>query len=125
MKDLKILATMMGERTGEVTEEDRALEKQIPMPATQPPPPPLSAPLPWPKRNWTGPQTPAKQPRDPSPAPTLMHSDYADAQTDPTQPPPAISATAAGSALRYGDRKRDGRRLRGSATGKERREGQD
>jgi len=106
MKDLKVLMTTMSKRTDKPTEENRTLRKQTLVPAARPLPPPLSTPPPRPKRNWTGPQTPpqpAKQPRDTSPTPTLMHSEHADVESDPAQPPPSTSATAAGPAPRHGD----------------------
>jgi hypothetical protein len=132
MKDLKVLMTTMSERIDKLTEENRALRKQTPVPATQPLPPPPSTPPPRPKRKWTGPQTPhqpAKQLRDTSPTPTLMHSEHADVETDPAQPPPSTSATAAGPAPRHGDtdegwkkveRKRKGKgEKRGAGFGRE------
>jgi len=108
MKDLKVLMTTMGGRIGGLTEGDRALRKQTPVPAAQPPPPPPppSTPPPRPKRKWTGPQTPhqpAKQLKDTSPTPTLMHSEHADVETNPAQHPPSTSATATGSAPRHGN----------------------
>jgi len=132
MKDLKVLMTTMSERIDKLTEENRALRKQTPVPATQPLPPPPSTPPPRAKRKWTGPQTPhqpAKQLRDTSPSPTLMHSEHADVETDPAQPPPSTSATAAGPAPRHGDtdegwkkveRKRNGKgEKRGAGFGRE------
>ena len=60
MKDLKVLMTTMSERIDKLTEDNRALREQTPVPATQPLPPPPSTPPPRPKRKWTGPQTPHK-----------------------------------------------------------------
>jgi len=63
------------------------------------------------------------------PTPTLMHSEHADVETDPAQPPPSTSATAAGPAPRHGDtdegwkkveRKRNGKgEKRGAGFGRE------
>ena len=124
--------TTMSERIDRLTEENWALGKQTPVPAAQPLPPPSSIPPPRPKRKWTGPQTPhqpAKQLRDTSPTPTLMRSEHADVETDPAQPPPSTSATAAGPAPRHGDtdegwkkveRKRNGKgEKRGAGFGRE------
>jgi hypothetical protein len=86
MKDLKVLMTTMSERIDKLTEENRELREQTPVPATQPLPPPPSTPPPRPKRKWTEPQTPhqpARQLRDSSPTPTLMHSEHADVETNP------------------------------------------
>jgi len=131
MKDLKVLMTTISERIDKLT-ENLVLRKQAPAPATKPLPPPPSTPPPRPKRKWTGPQTPhqpAKQLRDTSPTPTLMHSEHADVGTDTTQPPPSTSATAAGLAPRHGDtdegwkkvgRKRNGKgEKRGAGFGRE------
>jgi len=132
MKDLKVLVTTMSERIDKLTEENRALRKQTPVPATQPLPPPPSTPPPRPKQKWTGPQTPhqpAKQLRDTSPTPTLTHSEHADVETDPAQPSPSTSATAAGPAPLHGntdegwkkvERKRNGKgEKRGAVFGRE------
>jgi hypothetical protein len=106
MRGLKALMDTMSEKIDKLTEENRALRAQTPVPATQPLPPPPSTPPPQPKRKRTGPQTPhqpAKQQRNTSPTPTLMHSVHAGVETNPAQPAPSTSATATGPAPRHGE----------------------
>jgi len=106
MRAFKALMETMSEKTDRLTEENRALRVQTPVPATQPLPPPPLTPPPRPKRNRTGPQSPhqpAKQQRNTSPAPTLMHSVHAGVDTNPAHPTPSTSATATGPAPRHGE----------------------
>jgi len=106
MRGLKALMETMSEKTDRLTEENRALRVQTPVPATQPLLPPPSTSPPRPKRKRTGPQTPhqpAKQQRNTSPTQTLMHSVHAGVETNPAQPAPSTSATATGAAPRHGE----------------------
>jgi len=128
MKDLKVFMTTMSERIDKLTEEYRALRKQTPQPATQPLPPPPSTPPPRPKRKRTGPQTPhqrAKQLRDTSPHRLSCTRSMRMWKPTPRNPRHQRLPRPQGPHLAMATRTRDGRRLRGSATGKRRREGQD
>jgi len=128
MKDLKVLMTTMSERIDKLTEENRALREQTPVPATQPLPPPPSTPPPRPKRKWTGPQTPhqpAKQLRDTSPHRLSCTRSMRMWKPTPRNPRHQHLIRPQGPHLAMATRTRDGRRLKGSAKGKERREGQD
>jgi len=132
MKDLQVLLTTMRERIDKLTEENRTLREQTPVPATQPLPPPPSTPPPRPKRKRTRPQTPhqpAKQLRGISTHIKSRALGACGCGNRPRATPPSTSATATGPAPRHGgtdegwkkvERKRKGKgEKRGAGFGRE------
>jgi len=109
---LRAIMETMSEIIDRLTEENRALRGQTPVPATQQLPPPPSIPLPRPKR--TGPQTPHHLPH------TNSHALCACSRPIPRNPYYQQQPQSRSPHLVV-RRMRDGRRLRGSAKGKGRR----